>query len=230
MKIWALSGFLGLPSDWDVLQTNHLEAVDWQQYPLDSLTTWGRAFNQWIENKDEGPCFLMGYSLGGRLALHALLDSPHLWQGAVLISTHPGLSSEEERVLRLQRDLEWGERFAHEEWESLIKAWNQQKIFSADSFHFQRKESDYSRSTLVKALTSCSLGTQANLKEGIASLSIPICWITGGDDKLFCKEAEALIFSNPTSHSLQVKGVGHRVPWVNPDFLQEVDFLRGYSF
>ena len=98
MKIYALHGFLGLPSDW--AEFNGLEGVSLFDTrlpaPSAGLTQWGKAFNAFAEPGS----LLLGYSLGGRLALHALCDNPGRWQGAILISAHPGLRCSKEKETR----------------------------------------------------------------------------------------------------------------------------------
>ena len=159
----------------------------------------------------------MGYSLGGRLALHSLIDAPHLWKGAIIISAHPGLLHKEERLLRYQRDLAWGECFENEEWSSLQTAWNGQEVFGEDQFFFERREIDYQRSKLSEALVNGSLGLQEELSSSIAALPFPILWITGERDIRFCEAAKRLTFAHSHSMWRIVPGAGHRVPWSCPE-------------
>lgn len=216
MKIWALSGFLGLPQDWDFLPWNNLVAVDWQAFVWNNLPEWGKAFNCWVQEQNQAPRVLMGYSFGGRLALHALIDQPHLWQAAIIISSHVGLATLEERQQRRQQDQMWANRFASENWTSLMRDWNAQEIFAQDSFFFERQERDYQRFQLVKALTQGSLAEQADLRQQVATLPIPILWITGSKDHQYSQIAQTLNFACPASQWKQIDLAGHRVPWVQP--------------
>lgn len=221
MKFWALSGFLGLPADWNDLQLKNLIAVDWQRFTLNSLPEWGKAFNQWIIQQGQAPHILMGYSLGGRLALHALIDQPQLWQAAIIVSAHAGLIDSQERLMRLQRDQGWAKRFENENWTSLMEAWNTQEVFATDSFLFNRQELDYQRVKLSQALVGGSLGNQLDLRPQIAAFSIPILWITGSQDYRYCQIAQSLTFSHPYSYWKQIENAGHRVPWSQPRVFSE---------
>ena len=49
-------------------------------------------------------CFLVGYSMGGRLALYLTLNFPLYFDKVILESASPGLSTEEERLERVKRD------------------------------------------------------------------------------------------------------------------------------
>jgi 2-succinyl-6-hydroxy-2,4-cyclohexadiene-1-carboxylate synthase len=228
MRIWTLSGFLGLPADWNGFPLKNLLTVDWQTFMLNSLPEWGKAFNQWVIQQGQGPRILMGYSLGGRLALHALIDQPQLWQAAIIISAHAGLTDSQERMTRLQRDQDWAKRFENENWISLMEAWNAQEVFATDSFSFNRQESDYQRFKLVQALVGGSLGNQADLRLQIISLPFPILWLTGSQDHRYCQIAQSLVFSHPDSYWKQIEGSGHRVPWSQPEvFCQTITtFLK----
>src|SRR5690606_6539540 len=116
----------------------------------ESLTQGGLA--QWVNHRAAfygGSRILVGYSLGGRIALHALRDSPDLWQAAVIISAHPGLVLEEDRVVRKKADQEWAKRFMHEDWDLLMKSWNSQPVFKNGSQPLLRHERDFDRKKLA---------------------------------------------------------------------------------
>jgi 2-succinyl-6-hydroxy-2,4-cyclohexadiene-1-carboxylate synthase len=222
MKIWALSGFLGLPHDWDFLGWKNLVAVDWQAFSWNSLPEWGRVFNHWVKEQSQSPKVLMGYSFGGRLALHALIDQPYLWQAAIIISAHIGLSNLEECQKRQQQDQMWAKRFESEDWISLMRAWNLQEIFSQDLISFERQEHNYQRFQLVKALIQGSLGRQADLCQQIASLPMPILWVTGSKDHRYSQIAQTLSFAHPNSQWKQIELAGHRVPWAQPQIFSQL--------
>lgn len=220
-SLWALPGFLGLPSDWDFLKINQTVGVDLSLFPLTGLHDWAKCFNKHALLNKSKPAVLMGYSLGGRLALHALLDATECWDAAIIISTHSGLKTEDERKKRLLHDQEWAVRFISEDWRNLMTSWHSQKIFNGDSFHFERFEKDFRRSFLKEALTHASLGNQDDLKCRIADLPMPLLWITGENDHKFSEIADNLDFSNPLSRHIVIANSGHRVPWEEPDLFKQ---------
>ena len=213
MTIWALPGFLGLETDWDVFNLKDLVGVNPMQFSLDSYESWVNDFNAFIKDKKSHFNVLMGYSLGGRLALHALIDQPHLWDAAIIISAHTGLNFDLEKKQRLIDDGKWAHLFQEYEWKELMKLWNSREVFQKDAFCFEREEKEYLREQLIKILTNLSLGNQMYLNEAIHRLSIPILWITGQEDQKFCQIAEQLQFSHPLSKWISIPNVGHRVPW-----------------
>src|SRR5262249_13235955 len=160
---YALHGFLGLKTDWKFFSSNNLMPIDLFEInpPKFGLKQWAVCFNAYVEKKPRRRNILMGYSLGGRLAMHVLLQNPTLWDSAILISAHPGLESLELKQKRHASDNAWALRFKSESWEPLMQAWNQQEVFK-DSTIVQRVEHDFSRELLADTLIHWSLAHQDN--------------------------------------------------------------------
>ncbi|MBS4163160.1 Uncharacterized protein PRO82_000458 [Candidatus Protochlamydia amoebophila] len=217
--LWAIPGFLGLPSDWDLFKFTQIKKIDVNSFSCTDLSSWAERFNAFVRKQPPHFPILLGYSMGGRLGLHALCQDPNLWKGGILISTHPGLSQENEKEKRLDQDEKWAGLFETEVWESLIKQWNAQDIFAKELI-FYRFHNDYQRSNLAMQLRNFSLGKQEDLKEKIGLLPFPILWMTGEKDKKFSQLGQQLYFKHPLSFHLSVKGAGHRVPWFCPDIFK----------
>jgi 2-succinyl-6-hydroxy-2,4-cyclohexadiene-1-carboxylate synthase len=98
--IYTLPGFLGLPSDWDLLPWPHEHYVDG------------------AGNKDD---VIIGYSMGGRRALAEAAR----FRKAVIVSA--GLNAPDDE--RRKRDEAWAQRFESGEWSSLMRDWNAQPVF-----------------------------------------------------------------------------------------------------
>ena len=77
------------------------------------------------------PFYLVGYSLGGRLALDYTLNirNPYL-KHTFLESANIGLSDPQERAMRRSNDMRWAERFRHEPIEEVLKDWYRQPVFA----------------------------------------------------------------------------------------------------
>lgn len=217
--LFALHGFLGGPKDWDFLQgrlqdNNHFHAIDLysREYskPQEGLLAWAESFNKsaaashWGDSK-----ILMGYSLGGRLALHALMLQPNLWKGAVIISSAVGNLTEDEKIAREASDALWAERFSTMDWEEVMAMWNSQPLFSGSS-SLLRSEVFY-RGFLGESLIHWSQAKQNDLSEQLKSLSIPILWVVGLRDAKYVSIANSLQLSHPLSLVAIVPDAGHRV-------------------
>lgn len=232
-KLYALHGFLGTPDDWDFLPDRTVQSIDLFTPPLaPDLHSWGENFNKQITESSPVATsrILMGYSLGGRLAIHALLQNPSLWHAAIIISANPGLTTDEERSQRQILDKKWATRFENEHWEQLISDWNQQKAFQSDSFAFTRREKDYDRKILADSMRNWSLGKQEYLNEKISTLPMPILWMIGENDPLAARASEIKL-QHPQSKIWLAEDAGHRLPWQQPkQFLLKLSqFIDGVT-
>ena len=78
---------------------------------------------------------LVGYSLGGRLALYYALQGeqgkkdPHL-KGLILEGANFGLTTAEEKQIRWQNDQKWAGRFCGEDLANVLEDWYQQEVFA----------------------------------------------------------------------------------------------------
>jgi 2-succinyl-6-hydroxy-2,4-cyclohexadiene-1-carboxylate synthase len=214
--LYTLHGFLGLPSDWNMLSGDTLPVDSivhcnlWTQDEV-GLWEWAKQFNNSLPKKENR--ILLGYSLGGRLAMHALLDNPKFWSAAIIVSADPGVETLAEKTVRWQCDLKWANRFLSDPWEEVIANWNDRKVFSGGKTFFVRHERDYSRLSLATSLQNWSLGRQDNLRPLLKNLPVPLLWIAGENDLIYKNIANNMTFSNCSSQVWVAPGAGHRVPW-----------------
>lgn len=218
MDIYALHGFLGQPSDWDTIKKEyreHFHALDLFSFtnPNDGLEQWAYAFNQWIAKQGQHKRILLGYSLGGRLAMHALINEPQLWSGAIIVSANTGLKIQKQRAPRFEQDLQWAQRFLHDPWEKVINDWNTQAVFQGKAPSFNRREKEYVRTTIASAIVGWSVGQQDDLQETLSQLPFPILWIAGEKDHKYAALAQQMAKIHPASSFWIAPEAGHRVPW-----------------
>lgn len=230
IDLHLLHGFLGRAEDW-----NNVFAHKWKGrvIPEDVFNTSSMVpFDQWAEKYNHAVAgsragnkkVLLGYSLGGRLGLHALIQQPHLWDAAIFVSSNPGIVSATERQQRLAADNVWADRFEIESWEPLIEAWNSQPVFRGDAYTFDRKESDFRRADLAKSFRVWSLGLQEPLYEKIGKLNKPILWMAGGADVKYAAIAKSILLKHPLSRICIMPGIGHRPHWQDPNgFLSKIN-------
>ena len=186
--ITALHGFLGLPADWDFLPFDVITP------PLDAIPTSGDT--------------LLGYSMGGRLALRALIDGAK-YERAVIVSA--GISVDAERM---QRDEAWARRFESEEWPSLMRAWNAQPVFGGHAM--PRDERDFDRAELARMLRTFSPAALPPLAPRLHEIAIPVLWVVGANDAKYVAESKRAMESLPNAQLFVCEGAAHRVPWEQP--------------
>lgn len=195
--ITALHGFLGRPADWDFLRDAGLD-VDARE--LGDVPPSGDT--------------LLGYSMGGRIALHALLDGARYGR-AVIVSAGLGIEGENERASRRAADEKWASRFEHDDWETVLRDWNAQPLFGGDVR--VRRERDYDRNRVVDALRRWSAGVLPALAPRLREIEIPVLWIAGERDAKYVAEGKRAQSLLPNAELWICPGAAHRVPWEKPD-------------
>jgi 2-succinyl-6-hydroxy-2,4-cyclohexadiene-1-carboxylate synthase len=236
--LWCLHGFLGRGNDWEPLRAHWPDDLPGLRCPNlfaamapeETLEEFGSRFAAEVAAVDEHP-MILGYSLGGRLALHALLARPALWRAGVLISTHLGLPEPGARHERRASDAAWGERFRSQPWNALLEEWSAREVFRGRPQVLPRPEAAFDRNALGNALEGWSLGAQAYLAPRLSALTMPLLWIAGADDDRYVAQGE-LAAMHGTQVELRVAPkAAHRVPWETPDwFVREVTaFVRRHA-
>lgn len=86
---------------------------------------------------DHDPYYLIGYSLGGRIALHYGLhwrnnnqEKARQLQGLILEGVNLGLNQAQEKQTHWQQDCHWAKRFSQEKIELVLQNWYQQPVFA----------------------------------------------------------------------------------------------------
>jgi len=197
--IWCLHGFLGLPRDWDFLP-----------FPHRAVNLFDDGLAELDEAKEDD--ILLGYSMGGRLALRELLTRG--FRKAVIVSS--GLNLDEKREQRQADDDKWARRFESDEpWWSLMKDWNTQPVFGG---HEQpRNEHDFDRKKLAAALREWSAGRLEPLAPRLNEIDIPVLWVAGERDVKYVVEGSRAVSLLPHGELWVCPRAGHRVPWERPE-------------
>ena len=217
--IHALHGNFGLPSDWDAALPPGVPAQAWHLWEIrrhhpeaGTLTGFATWFNDRVAAlPDKGPRILAGYSLGGRLALHVLLDRRELWHRAILLSTHPGLTNEAERTSRLTHDAHWRDRCLTASWESVMHGWNTQAVLAGPSQTRPAGITEPLKNEIADAFEGWSLGCQEIELPRLGRLRVPGVWMTGGEDPKFCALAQSAKETLPLFHFQTIPHAGHRL-------------------
>lgn len=216
-------GFFGLPSDYryEFLSRGEkkIHSPDYTNLPELSpeiyLSDWGSEFLKWADhNWGLDPLTAIGYSQGGRLLLSAFALQPERFDKLVLISSHPGLQSTQEREERLKSDRKWALNFREMEWSLLTQLWDSQSVFKQGPVP-KRDPQNFDREKLALCLENWSLAHQPDYREVMASQS-RIEVILGEDDEKYVQLYAAL---KVKIH--KVKGAAHRVPLDQPIRLTE---------
>jgi 2-succinyl-6-hydroxy-2,4-cyclohexadiene-1-carboxylate synthase len=211
--IWALHGMVGEPADWDFLRP----ALPELQTPLlwsevDRYTPWAFQFAKKVRAADPRPV-LIGYSMGGRLALHALLADPTLFRAAIIISAHTGLADRELRQRRWRQDDEWAKKLRSLPWETFLRIWNDQPVFDGVNLPGERLTTFKWRQGIIRSFDCWGLSRQEDLLPKLGHLQLPVLWVTGGKDTRYTDLARDAVAALPNARHAVIPEAGHRVPW-----------------
>jgi 2-succinyl-6-hydroxy-2,4-cyclohexadiene-1-carboxylate synthase len=139
-------------------------------------------------------CYLIGYSMGGRLALYLALDYPERFDKVVLESASPGLASQLERDERIKKDNGIARKLdrinTKEEFVAFLSDWYSQEIFGNIKNHpeFDQLISMRSQNNpqeLAKSLRFMGTGCQPSLWEKLRENQKPMLLLAGEYDKKF---------------------------------------------
>jgi 2-succinyl-6-hydroxy-2,4-cyclohexadiene-1-carboxylate synthase len=223
-QLWCLHGNLQQPTAWESTLTSLWQNPDIQIIPVDLWSTAAHDFWDWTEgfcdrvsSTPSAQNIILGYSLGGRLALHAVLHRPELWKGAIVVSAHPGLPRHQDRQRCLRSDHQWGQRFLIEPWQTLLKAWDCLPVFNGIACTLERQEQNFSRAQIAKLFDRFSKGRQHDLRPRLQTLtSPPILYVSGALDRHYSQIGSQLAQDCEAVEWMAIAEAGHRVPWENP--------------
>jgi 2-succinyl-6-hydroxy-2,4-cyclohexadiene-1-carboxylate synthase len=225
-----LHGFLGSANDWSALVRllpdcnciafdlpGHGHAHDQQLKQMADFSTW---LNQQLQQRNITNYHLLGYSLGGRLALQFTATQPAGLQSLLLENAHPGLSSTAERKTRASADARWAHRFYREPLTNVLADWYQQPVFAdlnaAERTALIDKRSRNNAKQLAHILCRCSLAKQTDLQPWLQETSLPILYLCGEDDLKF-QTIGAHLATHNTSIKQQILAGGHNLHRANPE-------------
>ena len=238
-KLFCIHGNFQTPSVWKPVAENlkarnvnlDVISVNLENYSFDGFDRWVDDFCNSVETlAGREKSFLLGYSLGGRLALHACLSRPDLWETAIVVGADPGLESEEDKKLQLDRDRNWSERLKREPLEKLVDEWDAQSVFCGIGNQAPRNLGEMDPDRLSQQFEFFSKGLQQNLAPKLAELKRPpVLFVSGEKDHKYQGIGEKLAKSSSAINAQVIADAGHRVPWENPESFVQVliDFAFG---
>ncbi|MCA9949117.1 MAG: 2-succinyl-6-hydroxy-2,4-cyclohexadiene-1-carboxylate synthase [Anaerolineales bacterium] len=175
------------------------------------------------------PVHLLGYSMGGRLALYTAVQYPHLIHNLILESASPGLASADERQQRRQHDTALADFIEAEgipafvdRWEGL-PLWQSQSQLSPvirEQVHQQRLKND--PFGLANSLRGMGTGQQPPLWQHLADLDIPVLLLSGQLDTKFGAINQKMAAQLPQATYHEIDGAGHTVHLERPGVFSDL--------
>jgi 2-succinyl-6-hydroxy-2,4-cyclohexadiene-1-carboxylate synthase len=169
---------------------------------------------------------LLGYSLGGRLALGLLARFPSRFSHALIISAHPGLSDAAERAERRRGDENWAAELRQHGLERFVDAWEKLPLWASQAalppgvLQDQRAQRlRHSAEGLAQSLLAHGLGCMPDLKPDLAHVVTPVDLLVGERDQKFVDLARDLLTVLPRARLTIAPRCGHNVLLERPDIV-----------
>jgi 2-succinyl-6-hydroxy-2,4-cyclohexadiene-1-carboxylate synthase len=160
---------------------------------------------------------VVGYSMGGRLALYLALRHPERCAGLFLESASPGIEDPAERRARREADEEKARRLESGDFETFLADWYRQPLFAS----LVRREGLVEKivearrgnvpGELARSLRGMGTGSQPPLWDELAGLQVPTLAVTGELDEKYVGLASRMATLGLRLRTVVVPGVGHSI-------------------
>jgi 2-succinyl-6-hydroxy-2,4-cyclohexadiene-1-carboxylate synthase len=169
-------------------------------------------------------CTMLGYSMGGRLALYIAVHCPAYIDRLILESASPGIADAQARRDRLLQDQQLAdilENLPLEKFPEFLQQWYQQPIFGNLRSHphftqmLQRRLMHHPKA-LAQCLRSLSTGLQPSLWHRLPQLNIPVLLIAGKLDHKFMQIHQAIGQQIKSADIATIPNCGHNTHFEQP--------------
>jgi 2-succinyl-6-hydroxy-2,4-cyclohexadiene-1-carboxylate synthase len=240
-----LHGFLGCKEDWDEVaqklsESFHVIAADLPGFgesisdlPEDSYAMPGCATAVVALLRTLGiiRSHLVGYSMGGRLALYLAVNHSEMCGRVIMESSSPGLRTEQERTDRRAHDEKLAQALLTEGVDQFLRNWYAQPMFASlrasaqfEGVMLRRKQNDPSGP--ARSLRMMGTGSQPSLWKELNSVSVPLLFLAGERDTKFATLAREMASVCPVGRAEVVEGLGHALHFEAPN--RYIDIVRQF--
>jgi 2-succinyl-6-hydroxy-2,4-cyclohexadiene-1-carboxylate synthase len=161
----------------------------------------------------------VGYSMGGRVCLHAALARPETVQRLVLIGATAGIEDDDMRIARRADDDELADEIERIGVESFVDRWLTNPLFDGLTEETAQR-SDRLRNTasgLASSLRLAGTGTQQPLWSRLGEIGQPTLLIVGERDMKFRAVADRMASALPNADTTVIAEAGHSVHLEQPE-------------
>lgn len=177
---------------------------------------------------------LVGYSMGGRLALSLALDHPELIHHLFLEGATAGIDDSLIREQRVAADMVKAQQIRLLGLEQFVKQWEELPMFASQKLlpktqqkfmHDQRV--NHQAMNVINSLRYMGTGSQPNNWPKLPEFKVPVTLIVGAKDTKFQQLAEKMARKIPNSTIVKIADAGHNVHFEKPT--QFIEALNNVS-
>lgn len=177
---------------------------------------------------EEGPFHLVGYSMGGRIALHFALRRPDRLASLTLESASPGLEDPAARAARRADDEALAEALEREGLEAFVRSWERRPLFRGAApvpeearARMARVRRSHRAEGLAGALRGLGTGVLPSLWARLPAIRVPTLLLAGALDEKFVALAGRMADALPDRTVRIADGAAHTVHVDRPDLWLE---------
>ncbi len=174
---------------------------------------------------------LVGYSLGGRLALRAVLREPGRYRGLVTVGASAGIDEPSVRSARAEADDRLAAWMEAAPIEDVVAIWERQPLFAdqAESLIEEQRPGRLSHDPggLALLLRTAGQGVLEPVWHELLTLDLPVLAIAGARDEGYVAAAQRIADVAPRGRAAIVEDAGHAAQLQRPERVAELiaDFL-----
>lgn len=200
--------------------------ADEEDYSVDAMAAHIAAIGEGFASSS---FHLVGYSMGGRVALTLACRRPELLGSLTLIGASAGLSSDIERADRRESDHALAESIERDGLETFVDNWMANPLFATqarlgDEFlaasRAQRLRS--SEAGLARSLRAAGTGVMTPLHDDLGGCIVPTVFVVGAQDPKFAWIAVDLAARMPKADIAVIDDAGHAAHLEQPDAVTAV--------
>ena len=193
-----------------------------ERYPSTMLDHSEHSFEGRLrEIEQSGADVLVGYSLGGRLALRAALRSPGSFRAVVTVGATAGIDEGPLRVARAEADEKLASWIETASMEDVVSLWERQPMFADQSdalVEAQRSgRLSHDQRSLALLLRTAGQGALEPVWHDLRSFELPLLAIAGARDDGYTRAAKRIASTAPHGRLAVVEEAGHAPQLQQPD-------------
>ncbi len=161
---------------------------------------------------------LLGYSMGGRVALHLALTAPERIRALVLESASPGIDDPTERAARVRADEALADSIERDGLEAFVDRWENVPIFASqrqlpsEVWQRQREQRLQNSSVgLANSLRGMGAGAMEPVWARLGDLAMPVFLMVGELDEKYLALGKKMEIALPNARLLIAEDAGHAV-------------------
>lgn len=181
---------------------------------------------------------LLGYSMGGRMALHIATVASDRLHSLILESASPGLAIEQERTARQHSDEALACHLETAGLEAFVNYWESIPLFASQrnlpvEVQTEQRQQRFQNNPqgLAQSLRGAGTGMQTGLWDKLPTLKVPTLLITGELDTKYVEIGRQMSERLLQAKLEVVPGCGHAVHLENPELFASLvlNFLKNYN-